>query len=218
MTTAEALKKVKAINERLAVYERKGLTASSTYQGILNAMEIMEIPTTTSRTGTPRISRSKEALQYFTTAEGTMELEKIDKKGGLKQERERTKNKLKSTTGSTKAPTTKEIDQAIINYGKLEKWAAENLSDVYGFAKVLDEAAELEGMFDEGLRYYSYEEIFAAIDKYEEARKKYEEEMNQSDLSRATETVILQGDNKEYDQASRTYEETHKRKKGRKDL
>ena len=65
MTTAETLKKVKAINERLAVYERKGLTDSYVYRDLVNSLTLLQIPRTLSKTGTVRISRSKEALQIL---------------------------------------------------------------------------------------------------------------------------------------------------------
>ena len=104
MTTAETLKKVKAINERLAVYERKGLTDSYVYRNIVNSLTLLQIPTTLSMTGTVRISRSKESLQILSNQapqqgrkagqDTQMEsLLSVYAKGGLAQEKKLLKAK-----------------------------------------------------------------------------------------------------------------------------
>lgn len=219
MTTAQVLKKVKAINERLALYEEKGLTDSATYQGIQDALRILGVPTTLSKptkrnpTVAQRLSRSKEAIQYLSTEEGQKALERIDKKGGLKQEIARTKKRLKEATGSKKAPSAIEVHEAIKAYGMLDKWLEENLSDLYDYAQVEDteEATNnLLNMLDDGGRYYTYEEFFAAIKAFEEAKAKYLEKMKNSDLQKVTETVILQGKGSEYDSNTAEYKAKHK--------
>ena len=173
MTTAETLKKVKAINERLAVYERKGLTDSYVYRSIVNSLTLLQIPTTLSKTGTVRISRSKEALQILSNqvpqpgrkaGQGfPMEaLLSVYSKGGLAQE----KKMLKS-----EGIAEKDIPEIIALRGKLQQWIDTNMDDVYSLREKMEEAAKVYEMVkDIGLRKYTYTEIDDAIKKYETAR------------------------------------------------
>ena len=172
MTTEEALKKVKAINERLAVYERKGLTDSYVYRSIVNSLTLLQIPTTLSRTGTVRISRSKEALQILSNqvpqpgrkaGQGSPmdALLSVDAKGGLAQEK-----KLLKAEGIAE----KDIPEIIVLRGKLQQWMDTNMDDIYKLREKMEEAATVYEMVKEGLRKYTYTEIEDAIKKYETAR------------------------------------------------
>ena len=173
MTTAEALKKVKAINERLAVYERKGLTDSYVYHNIVNSLTLMQIPTTLSKTGTVRISRSKEALQILSNQvpqpgrkaghSSPMDaLLSVYAKGGLAQEK-----KLLKAEGIAE----KDIPDIISLRGKLQQWIDTNMDDVYRLREKMEEAAKVYEMIkDIGFRKYTYTEIYDAIKKYESAR------------------------------------------------
>ena len=172
MTTAETLKKVKAINERLAVYERKGLTDSYVYRSIVNSLTLLQIPTTLSRTGTVRISRSKEVLQILSNqvpqhgrkAGQSSPLESllsVYAKGGLAQEK-----KLLKAEGIAE----KDIPEMISLRGKLQQWIDTNMDDVYRLREKMEEAANVYEMVKEGLRKYTYTEIEDAIKKYETAR------------------------------------------------
>ena len=172
MTTAETLKKVKAINERLAVYERKGLTDSYVYRSIVNSLTLLQIPTTLSRTGTVRISRSKEALQILSNqspqpgrkAGQVSPLEallSVHAKGGLAKEK-----KLLKAEGIAD----KDIPEMISLRGRLQQWIDTNMDDVYSLREKMEEAARVYEMVREGLRKYTYREIDEAIKKYETAR------------------------------------------------
>lgn len=173
MTIAETLKKVKAINERLAVYERKGLTDSYVYHNIVNSLSLLQIPTTLSKAGTVRISRSKEALQILsnqTSQKGRkagqgspMEaLQTVYAKGGLFQEK-----KLLKSEGISE----KDIPEIIRTRGKLQQWIDTNMDDVYNLREKMEEAARVYEMVkDDGLRNYTYAQIDEAIKTYETAR------------------------------------------------
>ena len=172
MTTSETLKKVKAINERLAVYERKGLTDSYVYRSIVNSLTLLQIPTTLSRTGTVRISRSKESLQILSNQKpqpgrkagqgSPLEaLLYVDAKGGLAKEK-----KLLKAEGIAE----KDIPEMISLRGKLQQWIDTNIDDVYRLREKMEEAAQVYEMVKEGLRKYTYRDIDDAIKKYENAR------------------------------------------------
>lgn len=173
MTAAETLKKVKAINERLAVYERKGLTDSYVYRSTVNSLTLLQIPVTLSKTGTVRISRSKEALQILAnqvpqpgrkSGHGSPleALLTVYAKGGLAQEK-----KLLKAEGIEE----KDIPEIIGLRGKLQQWIDTNMDDVYSLREKMEEAAKVYEMVkDIGLREYTYTEIDAAIKKYESAR------------------------------------------------
>ena len=173
MTTSETLKKVKAINERLAVYERKGLTDSYVYRSIVNSLTLLQIPTTLSKTGTVRISRSKEALQILSNqtpqhgrkaGQGSPmdALLSVYAKGGLAQEK-----KMLKADGIAE----KDIPEIIGLRGKLQQWIDTNMDDVYSLREKMEEAAKVYEMVkDAGLRKYTYTEIDDAIKKYESAR------------------------------------------------
>lgn len=173
MTASETLKKVKAINERLAVYERKGLTDSYVYRSIVNSLTLLQIPTTLSRTGTVRISRSKEALQILSNqvpqpgrkagqSSPLQSLLTVYAKGGLAQEK-----KMLKAEGIAE----KDIPEMISLRGKLQQWIDTNMDDVYRLREKMEEAAKVYEMVkDVGLRKYTYTEIDEAIKKYETAR------------------------------------------------
>lgn len=175
MTTADTLKKVKAINERLAVYERKGMTDSYVYRNIVNSLSLLQIPTTLSKTGTVRISRSKESLQILSNqapqpgrkaGQGSPleSLQTVHAKGGLAQEK-----KLLKSEGVAE----KDIPEMIGLRGRLQEWLDKNLDDVYSLRDKMEEAAKLYEMVkDDGLRKHTYTEIYDAINKYETARDK----------------------------------------------
>lgn len=173
MTASETLKKVKAINERLAVYERKGLTDSYVYRSIVNSLTLLQIPTTLSRTGTVRISRSKESLQILSNqvpqpgrkagqSSPLQSLLTVYAKGGLAQEK-----KLLKSEGIAE----KDIPEMISLRGKIQQWIDTNMDDVYRLREKMEEAAKIyEIVKDVGLRKYTYTEIDEAIKKYETAR------------------------------------------------
>lgn len=173
MTTAETLKKIKAINERLAVYERKGLTDSYVYRRIVNSLSLLQVPSTLSKTGTVRISRSKEALQILSNqipqpgrkaGQGSPleALQTVYAKGGLAQEK-----KLLKEEGISE----KDIPEIISTRGRLQEWLDKNLDDVYDLRDKMEEAARLYDMIkDDGLRKHTYSQIDDAIKSYEAAR------------------------------------------------
>lgn len=188
MTTEETLKKVKAINERLAVYERKGLTDSYVYRSIVNSLTLLQIPQTLSQIGTVRISRSKEALQILSNqtpqpgrkaGQGSPleSLLSVYAKGGLAQEK-----KLLKAEGIAE----KDIPEIIGLRGKLQQWIDTNMDDVYSIREKMEEAAKVYDMVkDTGLRKYTYTEIDDAIKKYESAREDMREVAAKSKYARS---------------------------------
>lgn len=188
MTTEETLKKVKAINERLAVYERKGLTDSYVYRSIVNSLTLLQIPQTLSQIGTVRISRSKEALQILSNqtpqpgrkaGQGSPleSLLSVYAKGGLAQEK-----KLLKAEGIAE----KDIPEVIGLRGKLQQWIDTNMDDVYSIREKMEEAAKVYDMVkDTGLRKYTYTEIDDAIKKYESAREDMREVAAKSKYARS---------------------------------
>lgn len=188
MTTAETLKKIKAINERLAVYERKGLTDSYVYRSIVNSLTLLQIPQTLSHTGTIRISRSKEALQILSNqipqqgrkaGQGSPleALLSIYARGGLAHEK-----KMLKAEGIAE----NDINEIIGLRGKLQQWIDTNMDDVYSLREKMEEAAKVYEMVkDTGLRKYNYKEIDDAIKKYETARDAMREVAAKSKYARS---------------------------------
>lgn len=155
-------KVIKRINERLAVYERKGLTDSANYQRIIERIQLYDLPTTESKNGQLRLSRKKDDIQEI----NLNDLVKIDNLPSLKQEVAITKKKL--TERLERKPTREEIERDVKNYGRLEQWAKDNLPELYIESKSGNEKAqELESMFDSGLRNFDYDYIFQKIQEYE---------------------------------------------------
>ena len=195
MNIKETEKLIKAINERMAVYERKNLTDSIVYRRLQESIRIMDLPSKEIREGVYRISRSKEAVERL--SEQAQSLSRLDLMGGLKEEKKKAREALKKIGVK---PTEKAIRENIRNYGKLEKWADDNLSSLYELESVISEAGKLAQAFDDGLRSHSYDEIFTLIESFESSRDKWVTEANSSKLAQASATPILQafGNNIKY--------------------
>ena len=195
MTIKDTEKLIKAINERMAVYERKDLTDSIVYRRLQDSIRIMDLPSKEVREGVYRISRTKEAIARL--SEESHSLSRLDLIGGLKEEKKNAREALKKMGVQ---PTEKSIRENIRNYGKLEKWADDNLSSLYELETTIAEAGKLVQAFDGGLRSRSYNEIFSLIDSFESARDKWVAEANASKLAQASATPILQsfGNNIKY--------------------
>lgn len=166
---------IKKINERLAVYERRGLEFSAKYKQIANKIQLYDLPVTQSRKGKIRISRKKEDLQNINTED----LQEIDNLGGLKAELRQVKARLVSQGNDPRDFTTGDLYKEITNYGYLKSWSDENLTDVYkdelaGF----NSAIELKNMYKKGQRTYDYDTIFAAIARYENECKRIYEQLD----------------------------------------
>ena len=187
MTIKDTEKLIKAINERMAVYERKNLTESIVYRRLQESIRIMDLPSKEIREGVYRISRTKEAIARL--SEESHSLSRLDLIGGLKEEKKNAREALKKMGVQ---PTEKSIRENIRNYGKLEKWADDNLSSLYELETTIAEAGKLVQAFDGGLRSRSYNEIFSLIDSFESARDKWVAEANASKLAQASATPILQ--------------------------
>ena len=195
MTIKETEKLIKAINERMAVYERKNLTDSIVYRRLQESIRIMDLPSKEIREGVYRISRTKEAVERL--SEQAQSLSRLDLIGGLKEEKKKAREALKKIG---EKPTEKAIRENIRNYGKLEKWADDNLTSLYELESAIAEAGKLAQAFDDGLRSHSYDKIFALIADFESARDKWVAEANASKLAQASATPILQsfGNNIKY--------------------
>lgn len=195
MNIKDTEKLIKAINERMAVYERKNLTDSIVYRRLQDSIRIMDLPSKEIREGVYRISRTKEAIARL--SEESQSLSRLDLIGGLKEEKKKAREALKKMG---EKPTEKSLRDNIRNYGKLEKWADDNLSSLYELESTIAEAGKLAKAFDSGLRSHTYGDIFAMIDAFESARDKWVAEANASKLAQASATPILQsfGNNIKY--------------------
>ena len=196
MTIKETEQLIKAINERMSVYERKNLTESIVYRRLQESIRIMELPSKEIREGVYRISRSKETIEKL--SEASQSLSRLDLIGGLKEEKKKARKALKNA-GEEK-PTDESINEHIRNYGRLVKWSDDNLSTLYEFENVISEANKLAQAYDNGLRPRAYDEIFEMIDAFESARDKWVAAANDSKLAQASATPILQsfGNNIKY--------------------
>ena len=166
---------IKRINERLAVYERRGLEESYKYKQIVNKIELYGLPTTQSRKGKLRLSRKKEDLQNINTED----LKEIDNLGGLKEELKQVKARLVSQGNDPRDFIKEDLYKEITNFGRLKTWSDENLTDVYKDALAgFNSAIELKNMYKKGLRTYDYDSIFSAISRYENESKKIYEQLD----------------------------------------
>lgn len=195
MTIKETEKLIKVINERMAVYERKNLTESIVYRRLQESIRIMDLPSKEIRGGVYRISRSREAIEKLSVE--SQSLSRLNLIGGLKEEKKKARDALQKIG---EKPTEKSIRENIRNYGKLEKWADDNLSSLYEMESTIAEAGKLIHAFDGGLRKFSYSEVFNLISAFESARDKWVAEANASKLAQASATPILQsfGNNIKY--------------------
>ena len=166
---------IKRINERLAVYERRGLEESAKYKQLVNKIELYDLPITQSRKGKLRISRKKEDIQNINTED----LKEIDNLGGLKEELKQVKARLVSQGNDPRDFINGDLYKEITNYGYLKTWSDENLTDVYKDALAgFNSAIELKNMYKKGLRTYDYDSIFSAISRYETESKKIYDDLN----------------------------------------
>lgn len=170
MTTQEALKIIKRVNERMAVYERKGLTSSAYYRNLVETIENLGLPASQSRGGAVRLSRNKTDIDEVARTM-SQDLQKVDKMPALKEELRKLPKDLK------KRPLSERYEH-IKNYGSLKKWCDENLTPLYNDARSgVQSAIALESLFNEGARPYDYSTIFSMIDAYEREMSVIESEM-----------------------------------------
>lgn len=169
-------KAIKRINERMAVYQRQGLTESSKYKAMKEKIELLGIPSSESR-GRFKISMKKSDLAKINVED----LETLDAMPSLKQERQIAKEHGYKTT--------KEQNEYIINRGSFETWMEENMSYVYIDAKSgVESAKNIENLFKEkgkgkGVRNVDYTKVHALIDKYNEYKRKEKELLHDSNFS-----------------------------------
>lgn len=195
--SASTEKLIKAINERMAVYERNNLTASAVYQDLQRGIEIMGIPSAQSkRAGGGRvIARTKEAAEFFKTQQGQQALQRLNIRGGLKEERAQVRKNIKAekkALGIKKPKVTEaEIGARIRQYGELQTWAENNLTYLYSLSNILPEAAILQDNFDQGIRNLSYDYIFSLIKDFENAAAEWERRTADSGLKAASKTPVL---------------------------
>lgn len=193
----DTIKLIKAINERMAVYERQDLRESAVYKDLQASLDILGIEKVEVKGGGFRISRSKANIAALSTQDGQEKLQAIERKGGLKQERAKVKAKLKKE--GVKATQTA-IKEQITNYGKLKEWAENNLDFLYEMVGTVDIAQELAEMFDSGIKNFGYDAVFDAIEIFEKVTAEWEENARQSDLLRAGETPIISGQYQQEDE------------------
>lgn len=154
----DIIKSIKRINERMAVYQRQGLTDSSNYKKMVEKIELLDIPYSTTK-GRFKISMKKADMNKIDTDN----LSILESMPSLKQERKQAKEQ-----GYKK---TQEQNQYIKNRGTLETWIENNMDFVYNDAMSgNDSALELKGVFKDGIRKVNYDKVFEYINKYEKEK------------------------------------------------
>lgn len=165
MTQKEIVKTIKRINERMAVYQRQGLTDSIKYQRMVKKIELLDIPYSNTK-GRFKISMKKSDLIKIDPEN----LKILDSMPSLKQERKQAKE--------LGYKTTKEQNEYIQNRGSFEKWMDDNAKFIYNDAQFGNVGAEkLKNLFKErgkgkGLRNTDYDTIWKLIDEYERIRER----------------------------------------------
>lgn len=161
---------IKKINERLATYERKGLTDSASYHEIMETIQLLELPTTESKLGTLRISRAKTDI----TEVSERDLSRLEDIGGLREEMRIAREKGYKTK--------EEQYNYISNYGYVKTWMDENIDNLYAdVIKGLNPyAKELMSKIESGLRRDTYESIKRLISLYENYDTSWEKTRRES--------------------------------------
>lgn len=170
----DKLKTIKAINQRLDVYEKQGLTESRYYKRMISTIRNLGLPTTQSKSGHVRISRSKLYMEDISVKD----LERVSKLPSLKEERQKARKELKSKLG--RKATQEEVSEHISQSGKLESWIEDHLDQVYVDMRLSDEkisnaATSIYKMLKDGLRKYDYSFIWSQIEQYEKIRESIKE-------------------------------------------
>lgn len=159
----DKVKAIKRINERMAVYQRQGLTDSANYKRIVNKIKLLDLPFN-EKDGKVSISAKKKDIAEI----DVKDLEILDALPSLKQERQKAKEQGYKTT--------KEQNEHIKNYGRLDEWIENNLSYIYNDARGGNKKAQdIEKAFSKGLRRLDYNTIWSMIDEYEKEKAKEEE-------------------------------------------
>lgn len=179
----DKLKVIKRINQRLAIYEKAGLTESYNYQNIISTIRSLELPVTKSKSGHLRISRGKLSMENM----NEVDLAKVDRKPSLAQERQKARKKLKNDLG--RKPTKQEEDEFIKQSGALNTWIDNNLDYVYMLQrseneKLSEASSKLISMMHNGLRNYKYDVIWDMIHKYEKLLEQSRVITDNADMNR----------------------------------
>lgn len=138
-------KRVKAINERLAYYEREGKTNSKFYRETVAMIKASKIDTK-SRKGTVRISRSKSILKNITDEL----LRKLDKKSSVKKATMQARKSLKEM--GVKKPTKEQIEEFINDKDIVDAKMEDMLIEIYAKQSRGAELSEPETKLDKIMR------------------------------------------------------------------
>ena len=175
MTEKEKVKIIKRVNERMAVYQRQGLTDSIKYRNMKAKIDLLEIPSSDTK-GRFKISLKKSDLAQISEED----LQTLDSMPSLKDERKQAKE--------SGYKTIQEQNEYIKNRGSFEKWAENNLDYVYIDAKAgLHSAEKIKDLFQEkgkgkGTRNVDYNTLWSLIDKWEEEREIMHKELHNSNF------------------------------------
>ena len=175
MTEKEKVKIIKRVNERMAVYQRQDLTDSVKYRKMKEKIELLEIPFSDSR-GRFKISLKKSDLSKIKEED----LETLENMPSLKEERKLAREKGYKTT--------KEQNQYIKDRGSFEKWAEDNLDQVYIDAKSgFSSAEKIKDLFQEkgkgqGTRNVDYSVVWDLVDKWLEEKEEMDSDLKKSNF------------------------------------
>ena len=156
----DIIKVIKRVNERMAVYQRQGLTDSTNYKKMKEKIELLGVPHSEAK-GRFKISMKKADLSKIDPDD----LAILDSMPSLKQERQQAKEQGYKTT--------QEQNQYIKNRGSLETWIENNMNYVYNDSMSgNDSALKLKELFKDGLRKVNYDKVFEYINKYEQEKER----------------------------------------------
>ena len=167
MTQQQALNAIKRINQRLAEFEKQGLTEARTYKNLITEIKTSGLPLTQARNGNIRLSRSKFAQSSVIQKEDI--IKKIDDVGSLKTEIKKSKE--------AGLKTKQEIREYIKQRGNLQEWLENNLEFVYedylqGYNSASKLYEQVHARKEASTRKKSYDYIWQLINEYEKEKAK----------------------------------------------
>ena len=178
MIQQQALNAIKRINQRLAEFEKQGLTEARTYKNLITEIKTSGLPLTQARNGNIRLSRSKFAQSTVIKKDDI--IKKIDDVGSLKTEIQKARKEGYKTK--------REIIDYINKEGNLTEWLENNLDFVYEDSlKGYDSASELiiqmQSKKDSATRNKSYDYMWKLINEYIEEKSKLKKVTNNSSFN-----------------------------------
>jgi hypothetical protein len=158
----------KKINERLKVYEEAGLTDVKRYRDLQAKIDVLGLPTVTSKKGYTHISVSAKSE----TPERLAQIKKIEKMGGISQDIKKAKKEIRAKTvrsaGGTRKkvqPSQKEVFDTIREISKRSTFFEDHLQEIYNLAQESEVYANvLDDLQSGNVRHMSMEDFNKLMD------------------------------------------------------